>query len=97
MIASGAHGLELLRIGTWGLPLEPSNYDDSTAASFERVVAELKSDTPTGRLVILNGPPRNRQKLPHARLCRRRSRSYIYLDPIFDGRRIGRSHAIVYY
>ena len=50
-------GYSLQRIGAAGTPLERGNYDPKVLANYDHVVADLKADSPCGRLVIMAGMP----------------------------------------
>lgn len=56
-LAAGMSGYHLSRIGAAGTPLERGNYSDDTLKQYDHVVADLKADSPCGRLVIMSGIP----------------------------------------
>jgi hypothetical protein len=49
--------LKISRIGYAGTPLEKENYTDKVIEDYEYAIEDLKSPTPSGRIVILDGPP----------------------------------------
>lgn len=49
--------LHLYNIGVAGKDLEKANYGMSVLSKYTKLVAELKSESPLGRLSILTGPP----------------------------------------
>ena len=57
-VVSRVHGCFSLRVATRaGLPLERDNYSPDVVGAFERVVADLGDRSPSGRLVLVEGPP----------------------------------------
>lgn len=44
-------------IGSMSIPFEPKNYTDDVADSYRHIVEDLKSQSPCGRLILLNGEP----------------------------------------
>jgi len=56
-LAAGMTGYHLTRIGAAGTPLERGNYTDKLLNQYDHVVADLKADSPCGRLVIMSGIP----------------------------------------
>lgn len=50
-------GIGLMNLGRVNTPMNPANYAPDVAAAFDRVVADLQTEHPNGRLVILEGPP----------------------------------------
>lgn len=56
-LASGMHGYSLKRVGAAGSPLERGNYTPEVIKGYDHIVADLNTDKPCGRLVILSGPP----------------------------------------
>ena len=50
-------GLQVQRIGAAGEPLVRDNYDPQVLVGYDKIVEDLKSETPSGRLAILSGPP----------------------------------------
>jgi ATPase family associated with various cellular activities (AAA) len=56
-LAAGMGGYSLSRIGAAGTPLERGNYTASVLDKYDHVVADLKADSPCGRLVIMSGIP----------------------------------------
>jgi len=56
-LAAGMGGYQLSRIGAAGTPLERGNYTPDILARYDHVVADLKADSPCGRLVIMSGIP----------------------------------------
>lgn len=50
-------GIQLIPVGLSGKQLERDNYDDKALISFDRAVRDLNSDSPRGRLTVLEGPP----------------------------------------
>ena len=57
MLGKTETGLELFNIGKGGVEFNEDNYDDTVIRGFRRLVADLKSKSPSGRLGILSGPP----------------------------------------
>ncbi len=57
MLGKTMSGLELFNIGKGGIELNENNYDDTVIRGYRRLVADLKSKSPAGRLGILSGPP----------------------------------------
>jgi hypothetical protein len=57
-LAQGAMGgYNLKRIGAAGTPIERGNYTAGVLKQYDHVVADLKADSPCGRLVIMAGMP----------------------------------------
>jgi hypothetical protein len=50
-------GLQLTRIGYAGTPLERGNYSEKVLRDYDFVVQDLKAQSPSGRIVILEGAP----------------------------------------
>ena len=57
MLGKTMSGLELFNIGKGGVGLNEDNYDAAVIRGYRRLVADLKSKSPSGRLGILSGPP----------------------------------------
>lgn len=53
----GQNELDLVRIGTAGAPFEPGNYAESVVKDYEYIIEQFQSDSPSGRIVILEGNP----------------------------------------
>jgi hypothetical protein len=51
------NGPQFMSIGRASIPLERGNYEPETIELYDRMVEELNSHNPRGRLSILNGPP----------------------------------------
>ena len=54
---SAMGGYHLTRVGAAGTPLERGNYDPKVLANYDHVVADMKAESPCGRLVIMAGMP----------------------------------------
>ena len=54
---NGSMGLDLYHMGFPGKSIIPTNYSGASIASFNRIVNDLRSDSPYGCLSILSGPP----------------------------------------
>lgn len=50
-------GIKFTNIGLGGIPLERNNYATSVLESYDRLINDIQSRTPTGRVAVLNGPP----------------------------------------
>ncbi len=50
-------GLQLRELGTVDEPLKEENYAPEVVAGFHKIVSDLSSQTPPGRLSLLSGPP----------------------------------------
>lgn len=50
-------GVGLMNLGRVNTPINRANYTPEVAAAFDRVVTDLQTEHPNGRLVILEGPP----------------------------------------
>ena len=57
MLGKGRHGLELFNIGVAGCKIEEDNYQKEVFEGYSKLVEDLNSETPAGRLGILTGPP----------------------------------------
>jgi hypothetical protein len=57
MLAQQQGGLYLTELGEIDAPLERGNYTEKILQQYDNVVAELRADSPGGRLSILDGPP----------------------------------------
>lgn len=57
MLVSGGNGVNLHDIGQVKQPLERKNYTDQVLKYYDFVCDELRSKTPTGRMVLLDGEP----------------------------------------
>lgn len=56
-LLSSRNGLTISNIGQEGHPLERDNYSDDVLRSYDYVIGEMKSETPDGRLALLQGVP----------------------------------------
>ncbi len=56
-LTAGMGGYSLSRIGAAGTALERGNYTKQVLAQYDHVVADLKAESPCGRLVIMSGIP----------------------------------------
>lgn len=54
---SGPRGLRLQKIGKAGLPMCRENYDPAVVEQVDRLVADIASPAPSGRVSIMAGPP----------------------------------------
>jgi ATP-dependent 26S proteasome regulatory subunit len=54
-IMQGPGGLKLTRIGHAGIGLERGNYSEEILKDYDYALADLKSKTPSGRIIILSG------------------------------------------
>lgn len=50
-------GMRLLPVGIASVPFEEGNYNEEVVTDFKAVVADLKSPSPSGRVVIFDGEP----------------------------------------
>ena len=57
LLAQGPTGLLTRSLGRLEAPLERENYAPEVVSAYEHVLAELRSDAPCGRFVLLEGPP----------------------------------------
>lgn len=57
IIGSGPMGPEFYSLGLGSVPLEKGNYTSEVLTRYGKAIEELKSETPSGRLTILDGPP----------------------------------------
>jgi hypothetical protein len=57
VIVESYGGYNTQRINVEPTPLEEGNYSKSVVDAYRHVVADLESDTPCGRIIIMNGPP----------------------------------------
>ncbi len=57
VITNGPNGLRLTEVGIGAQKLERDNYDEEVLESFDKIIVDLKSKSPTGRISILEGPP----------------------------------------
>ncbi len=56
-LAKTMHGYSLRNIGLAGNPVERSNYSKNVVAQYDAMVEDLNSETPSGRINIMAGPP----------------------------------------
>jgi hypothetical protein len=56
-LAASMGGYQLSRIGAAGTPLERGNYTPEILDKYDHVVADLKAESPCGRLVVMSGIP----------------------------------------
>jgi ATPase family associated with various cellular activities (AAA) len=49
--------LEIAEVGEVGCPLRRQNYEPAVCELYDRVAAEIQRDEPSGRLVLIDGPP----------------------------------------
>jgi hypothetical protein len=56
-LTAGMGGYSLSRIGAAGTSLERGNYTPDVLKQYDHVVADLKAESPCGRLVIMSGIP----------------------------------------
>jgi ATP-dependent Zn protease len=57
VMTSGMSGIGVTPIGLAGSDLIEENYMPDVVSSFKRAVEDMRSDEPSGRLIILEGPP----------------------------------------
>ena len=57
VMISTQHGPEFQSLGIGGHNIERGNYEDHVLQAFDKIIADLKSNAPSGRLSIFNGPP----------------------------------------
>jgi hypothetical protein len=57
VITVGSNGFELTDIGKAALPLERGNYTEKVLHDFDTIIGDFKSDTPAGRISIIEGSP----------------------------------------
>jgi hypothetical protein len=57
VLVRGQDGVRLESLGIAGVPLERGNYNPEVLEGYDRVVRDLKSDNPSGRVTILDGSP----------------------------------------
>lgn len=57
MMVNGPSGLDFQEVGIAGVELEQQNYTQDALEKYQRIVRELTSVKPFGRLNILEGPP----------------------------------------
>jgi len=50
-------GNTLYPLGEVAVPLERGNYEESNTRDFDTIIKELNSENPSGRFVIIDGPP----------------------------------------
>jgi ATP-dependent 26S proteasome regulatory subunit len=56
-LAKSQFGYGLTRVGAAGSPLERGNYAPEVLASYDHIVADLKAESPCGRLIVMAGEP----------------------------------------
>lgn len=56
-LAEGSNGIEIMEVGLAGEPLERSNYVQEVLDGYEYIIAELRRESPIGRLAIIYGEP----------------------------------------
>lgn len=56
-LVKGQFGYSLTRLGAAGTPVERGNYDPKVLADYDHVVADLKAESPCGRLTVMAGEP----------------------------------------
>ena len=57
LLVTSSEGISFRRSKAMGVPLERGNYGPDVLASYDRAVTEISSDRPSGRLLLLDGPP----------------------------------------
>ena len=57
VIVSKESGLFFKSLGIGGVSLERGNYEEAVLKGYDRVVSDLNSSIPAGRISIFNGPP----------------------------------------
>lgn len=57
MLGTSAAGIKTYNIGLAGIALEAENYNEDVILGYRRLVEDLKSATPSGRLGVFTGPP----------------------------------------
>ena len=57
VMISTQYGPEFQTLGIGGHVIERGNYEDHVLEAFDKIISDLKSNTPSGRLSIFNGPP----------------------------------------
>jgi hypothetical protein len=56
-LATSMQGYTITSLGAAGSPIERGNYTKEVLEGYDHLVADLNTDKPCGRLVILSGPP----------------------------------------
>ena len=56
-LADGKNGIEIMEVGLAGEPLEKDNYTEEVFDGYEYIIAELRRESPIGRLSIIYGEP----------------------------------------
>lgn len=57
VLVNSPNGINVQSIGFAGKALDEENYSDEVVVGFKRAVADLTKKDPSGRLIILDGPP----------------------------------------
>ncbi len=57
VIVQSQSGLKLSSVGFDGEPLERGNYQEDFLQAYDRIVSDLKTLKPTGRIAVFRGPP----------------------------------------
>lgn len=57
LASSRGGGLRLIQLGNTHVPFERGNYSDEVVKDIDRIVNDLNSKTPSGRLAVLDGEP----------------------------------------
>ncbi len=81
-LASGMNGYSITRLGVAGADLERGNYSPEVLADYDHIVADLNTDSPCGRLVILSGPPgTGKTFLVRSLLAQAKKSAFILIPP----------------
>lgn len=57
VMVNGPGGIDLQSVGVASVPVETGNYPEDVVGAFDHAVKDLKSKTPCGRIIILDGEP----------------------------------------
>lgn len=57
VVVRGEDGYSLSSLGKHGLPIERGNYEPAVVEGFDHIIEDMKTATPCGRVILLDGPP----------------------------------------
>ncbi len=79
LIPDGGGGFRIQNIGSTGLDFERGNYEDNVVTDIDHIVEDLGSDSPCGRLVLINGVPGSGKTSLVRMLTKVVNRTFIYV------------------
>jgi len=82
LVKNSMGGYSIRRLGAAGSPLERENYNPKVMDGFDHIVADLQTDSPCGRLVVMSGSPgTGKTYLVRSLLAQAKKAAFIVVPP----------------